>query len=97
MTGMHVFLFSTEKKKKKICNQNLQQNAVYLQLFLPYSLLKETNFFLFFFFLKVSGEKQRIRESRQSLPQICGINHYRFQLALEIAFSFVSNWVEQLR
>ena len=57
MIGMHVFLFSTEEKK--ICNQKFQQNAIYLQLFLPYSLLKETNFFLFFSFLKVSGEKQK--------------------------------------
>lgn len=96
MIEMHVFFFLNRKKKKKICNQKFQQNAVYLQLFLPCSLLKETNFFSFFF-LKVSGEKQRIREGRQSLPQICGINLYRSQLALEIAFSFVSNWVEQLR
>ena len=97
MRGMHVFLFSTEKKKDM--QPKFQQNAVCLQLFLPYSLLKETNFFLFFFFffLKVSGEKHRIREGRQALPQIYGINHYRSQLALEIAFSFVSNWVEQLR
>lgn len=47
MIGMHVFLFSTEKKKDM--QPKFQQNAVYLQLFLPYSLLKETNFSLFFF------------------------------------------------
>lgn len=93
MIGMHVFLFSTEEKKK-VCNQKFQQN---LQLFLPYSLLKETNFFLFSFFLKVSGEKHRNRDGRQSLPQIYGINHHRSQLVLEITFSFVSNWLEQLR
>ena len=72
MRGMHVFLFSTEKKKDM--QPKFQQNAVYLQLFLPYSLLKETNFFLFFFFssLRYQARNTELEKAGRPSPRSMG-------------------------